>query len=170
MTSRFQEQFVAVFGDSFRRLFRYLDRLSGDPELAADLAQEAFARLYRRGQMPEAPAAWLVTVALNLLRNDRTTRRRRLRLLTTSRAEVAHADPAPPPDARAESEDARRRVRAVLDCLTERERQLLLLRAEGFSYADLARALDLHPASVGTLLARARAAFRAKYQEGPDAP
>jgi DNA-directed RNA polymerase specialized sigma24 family protein len=39
----------------------------------------------------------------------------------------------------------------------------LLLRAEGYSYRDIATALDLNEASVGTLLARAVRAFRESY-------
>ena len=52
----------------------------------------------------------------------------------------------------------------MIDHLPERERQLLLLRAEGYSYRDLARALDLEESSVGTLLARAKRAFRDRYE------
>jgi len=51
----------------------------------------------------------------------------------------------------------------------ERERRLLLLRSEGFSYRDIAAALELNEASVGTLLARARTAFREIYKEASDA-
>ena len=40
---------------------------------------------------------------------------------------------------------------------------LILLRAEGLSYAELAAELQLNPASVGTLLARAQEAFRKEY-------
>jgi len=167
---RFHDRFVILFHESFEGLFRYLNRLSGDPELAADLAQEAFVRLYRRGEMPESPRAWLVTVALNLFRNERSNRGRRRRLLTVARGESAHSDPAPSPARNVEAEDARHRVRKALDHLPERERRLLLLRAEGLSYRDLAAALDLNEASVGTLLARARRAFRAWYEETPDAP
>ena len=47
----------------------------------------------------------------------------------------------------------------------ERESRLLLLRAEGYSYRDIAAALELHEASVGTLIARARRAFRTLYEE-----
>ncbi len=60
-------------------------------------------------------------------------------------------------------------MRAAIDRLPERERRLLLLRAEGYSYRDMAAALDLNEASVGTLLARARQAFRECYGD-PDAP
>ena len=93
----FHDRFVALFNAHHHRMFRVLDRLSGDPELAADLAQEAFVRLYRRNAMPDAPEAWLISVALNLFRNVRTTRARRLRLLPPARAEEAMADPPPSP-------------------------------------------------------------------------
>ena len=40
---------------------------------------------------------------------------------------------------------------------------MLLLRSEDLSYEELAGALDLNPASVGTLLSRAQEAFRKEY-------
>ena len=54
-------------------------------------------------------------------------------------------------------------VRAVIAKLPERQGQLLLLRYAGLSYAEIAGALELAPASVGTLLARAERAFEAAY-------
>ena len=45
----FHDRCVELFETHFHRLYRYIDRVSGDPELAADLAQEAFIKLYRRG-------------------------------------------------------------------------------------------------------------------------
>jgi RNA polymerase sigma-70 factor (ECF subfamily) len=169
-TSSFRAEFVALFDVHFQRLYRYLDRLSGEPELAADLAQEAFVRLYRRGAVPEAPEAWLISVAMNLFRNVKGSRSRRRRLLTVSRGEGVHSDPPRLPDESSEGNDARRRVRSVLDGMTERERHLLLLRAEGYSYRDIAAALGLNEASVGVLLARAKRVFRESYEDAFDAP
>ena len=154
---------MRLFDAEFRRLFRFLDRLCGDPDLAADIAQDAFVKLYQRGKLPDAPEAWLVTVAMNLFRNEKSTRARRGRLLTVSRATFAHSDAAPATEYTVESDETRRRVRTVIDGLPERERRLLLLSAEGYSYRDIATALELNEGSVGTLLARARDAFRASY-------
>lgn len=164
----FHDEFVALFKKEFDWLYRFLDRLSGDPDLASDLAQDSFAKLYRRGSLPDRPNAWLVTVALNLFRNTRSTASRRLRLLTVERAEHVHADPPPSPEGAAVADDRRRGVRLALDRLPERDRQLLLLRAEGMSYRDLADVLQLNEASVGTLLARAKRAFREHYDEAFD--
>jgi RNA polymerase sigma-70 factor (ECF subfamily) len=156
----FERGVTAAFEAQFPRLFRLLDRLSGDPELAADLAQEAFVRLYRRGSFPEAPDAWLATVALNLFRNSRTTQARRRRLLTPARGAGAHADPAPDPAAGVEADESRTRVRSALERLAGRDRHLLLLSAEGYSYKEMAGILGLAEGSVGTFLARAREAFK----------
>ena len=164
MVNSFEQQLAALFTTQFPRLFRFLDRLSGDPDLAADLAQEAFVRLNRRGEMPDSPELWLVTVALNLFRNERSTRARRNRLLTVARAESVLADPAPP----AWGLDSPSAVRTALNRLSDRDQRLLLLRAEGYSYGEIATALDLNQSSIGTLLARAKRAFRQAY-EGPDA-
>jgi RNA polymerase sigma factor (sigma-70 family) len=163
--SSFDAQFVALFESRFPGLFRYLDRLSGDAALASDLAQEAFVRLYRRGALPNDPEKWLVTVAMNLFRNARGSHGRRSRLLTVFRGLRVHSDPPPSPADASAAEDSRRIVRRVVDRLPERDRQLLLLSAEGYSYRDLAATLDLNESSVGTLLARARKAFREAYAE-----
>jgi RNA polymerase sigma-70 factor (ECF subfamily) len=169
MTTAFEERLRLLFQTEFPRLFRYLDRLSGDPDLAADLAQEAFVRLHRRGEMPDRPGIWLITVALNLFRNVRSTNARRRRLLTIARAESVLADPQLTPAEVNDAGEANDRVRAAMNRLPERDQRMLLLRAEGYSYRDIAAALDLNEASIGTLLARAKRAFRGAY-EGLDAP
>ena len=166
----FEARFATLFDQHFAAIFRLLDRLTGEPDVAADLAQETFVRLYRRGAPPDAPDRWLVSVALNLFRNHAGSRRRRGRLLTVVRAEGVHADAAPAPDAALLAEETRERVRHALDQLPARERSLLLLRAEGYSYRDCASALQLNEASVGVLLARAKRAFRDRYEEPNAAP
>jgi RNA polymerase sigma-70 factor (ECF subfamily) len=168
--NRFHEEFVELFHAHFHRIQRYLGRLSGEPEMAADIAQEAFVRLYRRGALPDAPEAWLITVAMNLFRNSRSTRARRERLLAVAaREEEWLADP-PPLFPQAEVSESKERVRTALDRMPERDRQILLLRAEGYSYHAIAHSLGLNEASVGTLLARAKRAFRDLYEEATDAP
>ena len=169
MKASFHDQFVELFNAHFHRLYRYLDRLSGEPDLAADLAQDTFVRLYHRRSPPDTPEAWLITVATNLLRNARSKRARRARLLTAARGEHVLSDPPVSPAQAADAAQSRRRVRAVLDRLPERERRMLLLLAEGYSYRDIATALDLNEASVGTLLARAKRAFRDVYEDWSNA-
>jgi RNA polymerase sigma factor (sigma-70 family) len=164
-----ERRFTRLFNTHHPRIFRYLDRLSGDPELAADIAQEVFLRLHRRYDLPDRPEAWLITVALNLFRNERSTGSRRRNLLTASRAAGAHSDPPAGPADRLGSSESVERVRRALDTLDERDRNLLLLRAEGYAYRDIAEGLDLNESSVGTLLARARATFRDAWEGTGDA-
>ena len=64
----------------------------------------------------------------------------------------------------------RAKVRDALNRLSLRERELLLLRAEGYSYRDLAAVLELNETSVGTLLARAKRAFEEAYEKVDHAP
>ena len=47
-------EFERLFGEYHARLFGYIHRLCGEPDLAADIVQEAFVRLYRRGSAPDS--------------------------------------------------------------------------------------------------------------------
>jgi RNA polymerase sigma factor (sigma-70 family) len=47
-------------------------------------------------------------------------------------------------------------VHAALATLSERDREALLLKAEGFNYDEIADTLGLSKGAVGTTLARAR--------------
>lgn len=156
MDQPFHRRFEEFFDANFASLHRYLARLTGDADLAADVVQEAFVKLLRRGSLPEDPRAWTVSVALNLMRNATSKAARRRRLLSLARLR-------PPPELPSERLERSRevaRVRSALNSLPTRESQLLLLRSEGYSYREIAAALDLHEASIGTLLARARNAFK----------
>jgi len=154
--------FERLFLRHYPQVFRVLYHLVGSREEAEDLAQETFMALY--DQPPAAGkgaalVAWLCRVALNrgynALRGERRAQQRLVRLAEPP----AQLDPQ---DELARSED-RALVRAVIAELPERQGQLLLLRYAGLSYAEIASALDLTAASVGTLLARAERAFEAAY-------
>jgi RNA polymerase sigma factor (sigma-70 family) len=170
MKPSFHDEFVELFDANFHRLYRYLDRLSGEPELASDIAQDTFVRLYERGSAPDAPEAWLITVATNLFRNARSQSARRVRVMTAARGEGVLSDPPPSPAQEVDAAESRQCVRRAIDRLPLRERRLLLLRAEGYSYREIAIALDINEASVGTLLARAKRAFRDNFGDATNAP
>jgi RNA polymerase sigma-70 factor (ECF subfamily) len=104
-------------------------------------------------------------VATNLGLNAlRARRRRRLyeeQAGSLALQEVGSDDPA---DA-LERKQERQRVRRVLAQMKPRSAQLLVLRHSGLRYAEIAAALEIAPASVGALLARAEAEFEKRYQQ-----
>ncbi|HEX6306838.1 MAG TPA: sigma-70 family RNA polymerase sigma factor [Longimicrobiales bacterium] len=161
--------FDAVFAKLYPSLFRYLQRLTGDEDVAEDIAQESFVRLLRQSLPESEVRPWLFTVAMNLVRDRARKTERRQRLLTGAPELVTRM---PLPDERVERAERVASVRQVLDRLPERDRQLLLMREEGFKYDEIARVIGVAPASVGTLIARALKRFVAEYeaQEVRDEP
>lgn len=154
-----------LFDQYYASLVRMLYRRTGDRDRAEDLAQETFARAV--AAPPNNPRPWLFAVALNLVREDgrrAATRGRRLELL---RAE--HDAPANGPDVELERREDTARVRAALATLNERDREALLLKAEGFDYEEIAATLGLAKGAIGTTLARARRrlveAYRAQERD-----
>jgi RNA polymerase sigma-70 factor (ECF subfamily) len=167
MTTRdaFEVAFRRLFDARFASLYRYLDRLCGDPDLAADLAQEAFVRLHARHEMPSEPRAWLAAVGTNLLRDERRRSRRRLTLLANQPEDLTLGAAPASPDEAVARKDQRAQVRAALNRLPTRDREMLLLRHEGYSYREIATALGITETSVGTMLIRATEAFRSAFGE-----
>ena len=156
----FPDAVAALYHAHFASLFRYLDRLTGDPDMAKDFAQDTFVRLHRRGTLPDDPRAWLATVATNLVRDHQRQARRRTELVLQYASDAAQPSDAPSADSAIIMREARAQVRSALDVLPERDRMLLLLRHEGYSYRELAHAVGVAEGSVGTLLIRATRIFR----------
>lgn len=152
--------FELQFQKLYPSLFRYLHRLTGDADVAEDIAQEAFVRLIRQPLPEDEVRPWLFTVAMNLVRDHARKTERRQRLLTSAPVLV---NPTTLPDDDVERSERVAKVRASLDRLPLRDRQLLMMREEGFKYEEIAAVIGVAPASVGTLIARALKRFSDVY-------
>ena len=150
-----------LFHRLYPPLFRYLHRLTGDADAADDAAQEAFVRLTGQVLPEDEVRPWLFTVATNLVR-DRARKAERHRRL---QGHVPTATPAVAPDVSTERLEQIGRVRAALERMPARDRTMLLMREEGFKYDEIARAVDVAPGSVGTLLARAAKRFEKAFTQ-----
>jgi RNA polymerase sigma-70 factor (ECF subfamily) len=142
-------------------LVRMLTRRTGDRDRAEDLAQETFARAV--ATPPDNPRPWLFAVALNLVREDGRKAVRQGRRLQLLKAETRQAAPAA--DVEYERRQSVADVRAALATLTDRDREALLLKAEGFNYQEIADTLGLAKGAVGTTLARARRRLVEAYRQ-----
>jgi RNA polymerase sigma-70 factor (ECF subfamily) len=154
--------FDALFKSLYPSLFRYQHRLTGDADTAEDIAQESFVRLLRQRLTEHEVRPWLFTVAMNLVRDRARKVERRNRLLTKAPHLVSAM---PMPDEGVERGERIEAVRSVLDRLPERDRQLLLMREEGFKYEEIAKVVGVAPASVGTQIARALKRFVESYNQ-----
>ena len=150
----------AAFRLHYPSLYRFALRFSGDPDTAEDLVQEAFVRLLDQALPDEEVRPWLFVVTGNLARDDSRKRTRRRRLLEANPPEPKSPDP---PELSAERAERVEAVRAVLATLSDRDRMLLLMREEGFRYAEIAEAIGVKQTSVGALAARALRRFSAAW-------
>lgn len=153
----------AVFRAQYGRVARLIARVVQDPSRAEELAVEVFLKLWRKsGAHSNRVEGWLYRTAVRAGLDElkkRTRREKYERLLGISRPKTA---PVTPEEVHSTAEE-QRRVRGVLSAMERRQAEFLLLRSHGFSYVEVAAALEVNPASVGTLLSRAQAAFRKEY-------
>jgi RNA polymerase sigma-70 factor (ECF subfamily) len=170
--SRADAAVEALFREHYSRIAGMLARLTGDRAHAEEIAADVFHKLSRRPALLESGdslTAWIYRVATNAGFDAlRTNSRRRVREAAAGLEGIRVTAPPSALDAML-AEERRLRVREVLGALKPRDAQLLLLRSSGMAYRELAATLGIEPASVGTLLARAEAAFerrfRARYGE-----
>ncbi len=157
------QDLAEIYRTTYRALVRFLYRKVWDAERAEDLAQEAFARAVVH--KPDNARGWLFIVAANMARDDARRAARERRHLTLLKAEPQASEPAAADDAlHAESE--RTHVRAALEQLTPRDREVLLLWDSGLSYEEIAAQTGLARGAIGTTLARARRRLVEVYEAG----
>lgn len=152
-----------VFLAQYPRVARTIARVIRDPARAEELAVEVFLKYAKdRKARGEKAEPWLYRTAVRTGLNElrRQTRQSRYERL----AALVRRSPRTPEELLAARQE-QDRVRMVLSTLAPRDAELLVLRSQGLGYEELAAALRLNPASVGTLLSRAQRAFRKEHSE-----
>ena len=157
-----EAEFDALFREHYPRVVAMLARLTGDRGQAEEIAADAFCKLSEGGACFGLP--WLYRVATNagldaLRRNARRRQHEQAAHLESLRSTTANCALE-----RILSEERRARVQAVLAEMKPRDAQLLVLRADGLAYRELAESLGVQASSIGTLLARAEAEFERKFR------
>jgi RNA polymerase sigma-70 factor (ECF subfamily) len=152
--------FEALFHAHHERISRVITRVIRDPGRAEEIAVEVFWKLWRNPRaQSENPGGWLYRAAVRLSLNEL---RRHGRAARNESLSAVDSEPPDPEQVRAATEE-QEHVRTVLAAIQSRQAELLLLRATGLSYEEVASALELNPASIGTLISRAQQAFRKEY-------
>jgi len=157
-------QLMSIYKD---RIVNFLYQVTGDYQLAVDLSQETFMRVYfkARKYRPIAPvSAWIYAIAANLARTEKKKISRHplvpLEEITNDYSSgsysLDHNDPG-----------LMRNVRMALGKLHPRYRIPVILKdVEGFSQEEIASLLKLPLGTVKARISRGREYLRRWLEEG----
>jgi RNA polymerase sigma factor (sigma-70 family) len=145
-----------IYTERYHRLLRVAEAIVGDPDLAHDAVQEAFARALRsRGSFrgDGSLEGWVWRTVVNTALNAHRDRPAELPL---DEPRQAHSNGDAPDE----------HVRAHVAALPERQRLVLFLRYYAdLDYAAIAQALGISPGTVGATLNQAQRALQRRLEE-----
>lgn len=140
-------------------MFTYLRRMSGDRDVARDLAQETFLRAFRgAARFPTGVTsdAWILGIARNVF----------LEWLRSHRREVVSEHPGEPARGPVDDDTTRLDVERTLASLEREHREVLVLRFSlGLPGDEVAAILGIKHDAVRQRVARAKDAFRNVWGE-----
>ncbi|NND99661.1 MAG: sigma-70 family RNA polymerase sigma factor [Pirellulaceae bacterium] len=187
---RVREDDVNAFTELMRkyqpRLIRLMHTIGPRHDMAEDLMQETFMRVYRARKRYEPGAkfsTWLFTIAGNVARNANRSVGRRREVNEVDAPKRTDSDSGGHflagtaldasgmmPTRLVEGSERSDIVHAAVQALGERQRiALMLSRFENMSYAEIAQTMDLTTKAVKSLLSRARVNLRGILQPYVDA-
>lgn len=156
------------------RLIMVLEQLVQKRDVAEDLAQEVFLRVFRARKTYHPGAkfsTWLFTIANNVASNSLRSRSRRREVNVAPRREVeTGSNPLEQmaldasglmPTRQLDRSERAEMVQVAIRALSDRQRMALLLcKFEGMSYAEIGETMELSAQAVKSLLSRARSNLR----------
>lgn len=158
--------FEALVKEYEKNVYNLALRMTGDPEDAADMSQDAFIKAYNslgsfRGDSKFS--VWLYRIVSNLCLDFLRGRKRRPTVSLSAESDEGEdiefdiADESQSPETLLEQKLTREAVRRGLDRLPPEQRQILLLREiQGLSYEVIAQVLELEAGTVKSRIFRAR--------------
>lgn len=170
-----QEAFARLVEANQGKIYSLCFRMTGNPEDAADLTQDAFLNAWRglakfSGQ--SAFSTWLYRLASNACIDFLRREKRRNALSMTLEDDREEDYQADLPDERwspereLERKETHEALQAGIAALSPEHREVLLLReTEGLSYQEVAQCLGLEEGTVKSRIARARMALKDYLQK-----
>ncbi len=160
------------------RVINLMRHLTGRSDLAEDLSQEVFLRVYRARENYKPGAkftTWLFTIAGNVASNARRSMARRREVNLEGREsgplggspleQLVLAASGQMPARQLDKSEMRQIVQLAIEALNERQRMAVMLsKFEGMCYEDIAEVMETSPQAIKSLLSRARAALREVLQ------
>ena len=162
--------FAQLMQDNETRIYNLTLRMTGNPEDAMDLAQEAFLNAWRGLKFFKGDSAfstWVYRLASNACIDFLRRKKRRQDIdLSMPTDEEDDSQPDIPderflPERELERQELRQAVADGLKQLSDEHRQVLVMREiNGLSYQEIADVLDLEAGTVKSRIARARNSLR----------
>lgn len=153
---------VRRYGDA---LHGHALRMTGSADDAADLAQRALVKGYRKLRScrdPDRVGAWLFRIVANLCKDHVRSSRHEVPLARVEGVLPGGSDP----ETDTVGAEIRTRLWAALDALTPEQKEAFVLKhVEGRTYEEIAAVLDLSVASLKMRVHRAREALRGLLEE-----
>lgn len=160
-----EEEVVALFDQMQDRLLRYLLSTGVSVQDGEEIVQEVFLALFQhlqRGKSRRNLRAWIFQVAHNLsVKRYLANRRDRQNIVEPGEVRPEHSliDRAPNPEDQLASHQSQARLQSVFRALPELDRRCLSLRAEGLTYREIGKVLDMSLGAVALSLGRSLARF-----------
>ena len=154
------ESFGELYERSFDRVYAYVQSMLRDAAAAEDVTSQAFERAYRKRRSYKpgrgTAEAWLFGIARNAALDELRRRGRHARMAT----EPADMD-APAADDLADTALRRATVRAAMESLEPRERELITLKyLAGLSNVEIAKVVGISESNTSTRLNRTMTKLR----------
>ncbi|MBI2417451.1 MAG: sigma-70 family RNA polymerase sigma factor [Ignavibacteriales bacterium] len=146
-------------------LLNYLYRFIGDRDIAEDILQDTFIKVYRKKELYNGSAkvsTWIYTIAGNLAKSEISKRNKHHHLqISTSEDDEKHVDiisPEPQPDRVVDSGIKAQFIQDALLKVPEIYREAVILRdIQELSYEEIAEMLDITVGTVKSRISRGRA-------------
>lgn len=174
------DAFGAIVDEYQKNVYNLALRMTGNPEDAQDMSQEAFIKAFNslasfRGD--SKLSVWLYRIVSNVCLDFLRSRKRRQTVSLNmddgegGTSELEIPDLSAMPEEELNRRLTREAVRKGLLSLPEDQREILLLREiEGLSYDEIAQALELEAGTVKSRIFRARKRLCAQLVSGGNIP
>lgn len=157
------DRFGALFDRHAPTIFRYVARRLG-PDAADDVTAETFLQAFRQRHDYDSARGdarpWLYGIATNLIGRHRRDEVRFFRAIARTGVDPAAEPIADQITRQVAAQAISKQLAAALACLSQGQRDVLLLAASGLSYEEAACALGVPIGTVSSRLVRARGKLR----------